>query len=320
MKALIVASSSGARLLRDHAVWLVLLLLLAIAAIVSDAFLRPSYLLNTLRQAAPVGITAIGVTWVMILRGVDLSVGAVISLAAVLCAVVMNGQSSNLAPAIVLTCLAGASIGLANGLLVAFNRISPFILTLGTAIIVYGLMQIESGGTARGIVSPGFREFVNGRIGGILPVLSVALVVLALLGAFVQSRTRFGRSLYLIGSNPVAAELSGLPVRRVTIVAYILSGFCAALGGIALLARTGVSSTYAGRGYEFDVLAAVVLGGTTFAGGHGGVGGTTAAVLVLFIAFNLVSLAGLPFPAQLLLKGAIIIIASAAYEAIKQER
>jgi ribose/xylose/arabinose/galactoside ABC-type transport system permease subunit len=230
----------------------------------------------------------------------------------------MDGQAHNVTSAIALTCLAGAAIGLANGLLVAFNRISPFILTLGTAIIVYGVMQIQSGGTARGIVAPGFREFLNGRIGGVFPVLSLALILLAALGIWVQSATRFGRSLYLIGSSPAAAELSGVSIRRVTVLAYTLSGLFAALGGIALLARTGVSSTYAGRGYEFDVLAAVVLGGTTFAGGRGGVGGTIAGVLMLFVAFNLVSLAGLPFSAQLVVKGAIIIAASAAYEAIKR--
>jgi ribose/xylose/arabinose/galactoside ABC-type transport system permease subunit len=318
MRAAVFNPNTGRWVLQHHAIWLVLLLLLAVAAMVSDAFLRPSYLLNTLRQAAPVGITAIGATMVMILRGVDLSVGAVISLAAVLCAVLMDGQAQNIPSAIALTCLAGAAIGLANGLLVAFNRISPFILTLGTAIIVYGVMQIQSGGTARGIVAPGFREFLNGRIGGVFPVLSLALILLAALGIWMQSATRFGRSLYLIGSSPAAAELSGVPIRRVTVLAYTLSGLFAALGGIALLARTGVSSTYAGRGYEFDVLAAVVLGGTTFAGGRGGVGGTIAGVLMLFVAFNLVSLAGLPFSAQLVVKGAIIITASAAYEAIKR--
>jgi len=317
MKAVLVSSDARWRLMQQHAIWLVLLLLLAVAAMVSDAFLRPGYLLNTLRQAAPIGITAIGVTMVMILRGVDLSVGAVISLAGVLCAVLMDGQGGNIAPAIALTCLAGAAIGLANGLLAAFNRISPFILTLGTAIIVYGLVQIQSGGTARGIVAPGFREFLNGRI-GIVPVLALVFIALAAFGIWLQSTTRFGRSLYLIGSSPHAAALSGLPIRRVTVIAYTLSGLFAALGGIALLARTGVSSTYAGRGYEFDVLAAVVLGGTTFTGGRGGIAGTVAGVLVLFIAFNFVSLAGLPFAAQLVVKGAIIIGASAAYEAIKR--
>jgi ribose/xylose/arabinose/galactoside ABC-type transport system permease subunit len=300
-----------------HAIWLVLLVLLVIAAAMSPAFLRPVYLSNIVRQAAPVGIAAIGTTFVMILGGIDLSIGAVISLAAVVAAVQMDGEAANLGPALLITCAVGAGIGLVNGLLVAFNRISPFILTLGTAMAVYGATMLYSGGTAAGTVSPGFREFFNGRVFGAVPVLACAFLLLATVAAWAGQATRFGRSVYLIGSNREAALLAGLPVRAVTVAAYALSGFTAALGGIALLARTGVSSTYAGRGYEFDVLAAIVLGGTTFVGGRGGVGGTVAGVLVLFVAFNLANLVGLPFAARLVLTGAIIIAASAAYESLR---
>lgn len=301
-----------------HAVWIVLLLLLAVAALVSPAFLQPGYLLNTVRQAAPIGITALGVTLAMILGGVDLSVGAVISLAAVVCAIVMDGQPDTIAQAIGVTLATGAGIGLANGLLIAFNRVSPFILTLGMAIVVYGATLIYSGGTAKGAASPGFREALNGRVLEIVPVLALVLLGLAALTAALLRWTRFGRTLYLVGANREAAYLAGLPIRWVTVTAYTASGFFAALGGIALLARAGVSSTYAGRGYEFDVLAAVVLGGTTFAGGRGGAGGTLAGVFVLFVAFNLVNVAGLAFWAQLALKGLIIIAASAAYEGLRR--
>jgi ribose/xylose/arabinose/galactoside ABC-type transport system permease subunit len=304
--------------LARRAIWIVLALLLIVAALASDAFLRPIYLFNVVRQAAPVGIAALGVTFVMILGGVDLSVGAVISLTAVVAAVVMDGSTANLAPASLLCALIGLAIGLANGLIVAFTRVSPFILTLGMAIVLYGATQVYSGGTAAGQVSPGFREFFNERLLDLVPMLALAFLLLAVLAACVQQRTRFGRSLYLIGANPQAALLSGLPVRRVTVIAYAVSGLAAALGGIALLARAGVSSTYAGRGLEFDVLAAIVLGGTTFAGGRGGVGGTVAGVFVLFVAFNLANLIGLPFHAQLALKGAIIIAASAAYESLRR--
>lgn len=304
--------------LSRHAVWVILLLLLALAALISEAFLRPAYLFNVVRQAAPIGITALGVTLVMILGGVDLSVGAVISLTAVVCAVLMDGQTENVPMALIATALVGAAVGLGNGLLVAFNRVSPFILTLGTATVVYGLTLIYSGGTAKGAAAPGFRELMNARLFDLVPVLALVFLGLAVATAWLQGFTRFGRSLYLVGANREAAYLSGLPVRWVTICAYTLSGFFAALGGMALLARTGVSSTYAGRGYEFDVLAAVVLGGTTFAGGQGGVSGTVAGVFVLLIAFNLVNVAGLPFSAQLALKGIIIIAASAAYEALRR--
>lgn len=304
--------------LQRYAIWLVLALLLAVAASLSEAFLRPVYLFNVVRQAAPVGIAAIGVTLVMILGGVDLSVGAVISLTAVMCAVLMDGQTANMAPALVFTCLAGASVGLVNGVIVAFNRVSPFIVTLGMAVAVYGITLIYSGGTARGVVSPGFREFFNDRIGDLVPVLAVIFLGLALIGICGQRMTRFGRSLYLIGSNPDAARLAGLPVAGVTLAAYTLSGLFAAFAGIALLARAGVSSTYVGRGLEFDVLAAVVLGGTTFEGGRGGIGGSIAGVFVLFVAFNLVNILGLSFYAQLSVKGAIIIAVSAAYAYLRR--
>jgi ribose/xylose/arabinose/galactoside ABC-type transport system permease subunit len=312
-----LAAGGWRRALDRAAIWLVLLLLLAIAALLSEAFLRPNYLLNIVRQAAPVGIAAVGVTLVMIAGGVDLSVGAIISLAAVVAAVLMEGSAANLPLALAATLLVGGAIGLANGLLIAYNRVSPFILTLGMAIAVYGLTQIYSGGTARGVVAPGFREFFNHRLGGLVPVLALAFALIAGLGIWLQRATRFGRSLYLIGSNPAAARLAGLPIARITVAAYVLSGFAAALAGIALLARSGVSSTFAGRGLEFDVLAAVVLGGTTFEGGRGGIGGTIAGLLVLVIAFNLVNIIGLDYNAQLIVKGAIIIAASALYGYLK---
>ena len=312
-----LAAGAWRRVLDRAAIWLVLLLLLAIAALLSEAFLRPNYLLNIVRQAGPVGVAAVGVTLVMIAGGVDLSVGAIISLAAVVAAVLMEGSAANLPWALAATLLVGGAIGLANGLLIAYNRVSPFILTLGMAIAVYGLTQIYSGGTARGVVAPGFREFFNHRLGGLVPVLALAFALIAGLGIWLQRATRFGRSLYLIGSNPAAAHLAGLPIARITVAAYVLSGLAAALAGIALLARSGVSSTFAGRGLEFDVLAAVVLGGTTFEGGRGGIGGTIAGLLVLVIAFNLVNIIGLDYNAQLIVKGAIIIAASALYGYLK---
>jgi ribose/xylose/arabinose/galactoside ABC-type transport system permease subunit len=319
-RAFALPAGAWQRLADRYAIWIVLLALLAVAALLSEAFVRPSYLLNIVRQAAPVGIAAVGVTAVMIAGGVDLSVGAVISLTAVVAAVLMAGDSANIAYAVAMTLLVGTAIGLANGVLIAFNRVSPFILTLGMAIVVYGITQIYSGGTARGVVAPGFREVFNVRIGGLVPVLALAFVVIALVGIVVQRSTSFGRSLYLIGSNRAAARLAGLPIARVTIAAYAISGLCGALGGLALLARSGVSSTFAGRGLEFDVLAAVVLGGTTFEGGRGGIGGTIAGLLVLMVAFNLVNIVGLDYNAQLIVKGVIIIAASALYAQLKVQR
>jgi ribose/xylose/arabinose/galactoside ABC-type transport system permease subunit len=301
------------RFLAANAIFVVLLAVYLIGVAASEAFLTPHYLFNVVRQVAPVGIAAVGVTFVMILGGVDLSVGAVISLAAVVCAVQMDGNAANLVPAILLTCVVGLAVGSLNGVLIAYTRVSPFILTLGMAVVVYGLTQIYSGGTARGQVAPGFREFANSRLFEVVPVLAIAFVVLAAIGLVVQKTTIFGRQLFLIGSNRQTAVLAGLPVRRVTVTAYAIAGLFGALGGIALLARSGVSSTSVGQGLEFQVLAAVVLGGTTFEGGRGGIAGTVAGVLVLVMAFNLVNIVGLSYHLQLVVMGAIIILASALY-------
>ena len=298
----------------------VLAVLYAIAVVLSDAFLEPVYVGNILRQAAPIGIAAIGTTLVMILGCVDLSIGAIISFSAVLCAVLMAGDAHNSPLAFAATVTAGAAFGAANGLLVVFNRSSSFILTLGTALAIYGLTQIFSGGTARGMVAPDFREFFNHRIGDVLPVLALALLGLAALLEWLLRTTRFGRQIYLIGSNREAARLAGLPVAAVTLACYVISGIFAALGGIAVLARSGVSSTFTGRGFEFDALAAIVLGGTLFSGGRGTVVGTVAGTLVLFIAFNLVNILGFNYNLQLVLKGAIIVLASAAYARLGRDR
>jgi len=318
MAAIVSGLSAGG--VERAAIWVVLLALLGVAALFSDAFVQPVYLFNMVRQAAPVGMAAIGVTLVMVMGGVDLSVGAVISLAAVVAAVLMDGQAGNIGYALAATLTIGAAIGFANGVLIAWNRASPFILTLGTAVAVYGLTQIYSGGTARGIVAPGFREFFNQRIGGLVPVLALLFLAAASVAVLVQRTTRFGRSLYLVGSNPGAARLAGLHGARLTVATYTLSGLLAALGGITLLARSGVSSTFAGRGFEFDALAAVVLGGTTFEGGRGGVGGTVAGLLVLFVAFNLVNILGLNYNMQRVVAGVIIIVASAAYTLLTSRR
>jgi ribose/xylose/arabinose/galactoside ABC-type transport system permease subunit len=270
-------------LLSRWAIALVLAALYAAAVATSSAFLDPVYLGNILRQAAPVGIAAIGTTLVMIVGCVDLSIGAIISFAAVLCAVLMNGDAERVPLAVAATLGTSAALGAVNGALVHLNRASSFILTLGSALAIYGLTQIYSGGTARGIVAPGFREFFNQRLSDVLPVLAVCMLALAVLLEFVLRTTRFGRQIYLIGSNREAARLAGLPVRGVTFACYVISGLFAGLGGIAVLARSGVSSTFTGRGFEFDALAAIVLGGTVFSGGRGTVVGTVAGVLVLFI-------------------------------------
>jgi len=298
--------------------WLALLALVAIAALLSPGFLNPVNLLNIVRQASVVGITAVGVTLVMITGGVDLSVGAVIVLGSVLAATIMDGQDANIPLACAVVLLMGLAVGVINGVIVSRWRVPSFILTLGMATAISGITQLYTGGTAAGEVAPAFRAVFNGRI-GILPVLVVVFGAVVVVGLFVQQRTVLGRRIYLVGANPRSARLSGLPVTRTRLTVFACSGTCAALAGLALLARSGVSSTFAGQGFEFDALAAVVLGGTTFAGGRGGIGGTVAGVLILAVSFNLVNILGLPIDMELLVKGAIIFGVAALHVAAQRK-
>jgi ribose/xylose/arabinose/galactoside ABC-type transport system permease subunit len=298
--------------------WLALLAIVLVAGYLSPGFLTPSNLLNVVRQASVVGIVSVGVTLVMITGGVDLSVGAVISFASVLAASLMAGQATNIPLAIGAALLMGLVVGFANGILVARWRLPPFILTLGMATVVYGVTQVYTGGTAAGVVAPEFRQVLNARIGPV-PVLAIVFGLVVLAGLAIQNRTAFGRRLYLVGANPRAARLSGLPVQRTLVTAYALSGLAAAIAGLALLARSGVSSTFAGQNFEFDALAAVILGGTTFKGGRGGIGGTVAGVLILTTTFSLVNILGLGFNMDLIVKGGII-FGVAAVHVLSQRR
>lgn len=298
--------------------WLALLAIVAVAAWFSPNFLQPVNFLNVIRQASVVGIASVGVTLVMITGGVDLSIGAVISFASVLAATLMDGRAENIPLAVGAALLMGALVGLANGLLVARWKLPAFILTLGMATVVLGLTQLYTGGTAAGVVAPEFRQVLNARIGP-LPVLVVVFGLVVVAGLLVQNRTTFGRRLYLVGANPAAARLAGIPVQRTLAVAYLVSGLTAAIAGLALLARSGVSSTFAGQGFEFDALAAVILGGTTFEGGRGGIGGTLAGVLILATTFSLVNILGLGFDMELIVKGGII-FGVAALHVLSQRR
>ena len=298
--------------------WLGLLAIILVAAYFSPGVIQPINFFNMLRQASVVGIAAVGVTLVMITGGVDLSIGAIISFASVLAASLMAGEAANIPLAVGVALAMGAGVGVANGVLVARWKLPPFILTLGTATVVLGVAQLYTGGTAAGVVAPEFRQVLNARIGPV-PVLVIVFGLIVLAGLAVQNRTALGRRLFLVGSNGAAARLAGVPVQRTLVLAYLLSGLTAALAGLALLARSGVSSTFAGQGFEFDVLAAVILGGTTFEGGRGGIGGTLAGVLILATTFSLVSILGLDFNMELIVKGAII-FGVAALHVMSQRR
>jgi len=293
-------------------IWLVVLVLIMVAVIVSPQVLNSQYISTQLKQAAPLGVVSIGQTFVILAAGIDLSVASVIALMSVLAANMMSGQD-NLVLSIGLFCLfAALLVGLLNGLLVTKLKIPSFIATLGTVLIVQGVRFLYTGGAPKGSIPGALRFWGRGNIGPI-PTPLILWAVIVIIALFIERRTTFGRRLFAVGGKPVAAHLSGVRVDRIVIAAYLICSFLAGVAGLMLTGFQGLADNWLGRGYELDSIAAVVIGGTALTGGRGSVLGSVAGVLILTILYNLVLLLGFDVETQRIVKGFAIIVAVALY-------
>lgn len=280
--------------------------LVVVASFLSDRFLTAPNLLNVLRQVSIVGILALGMTFVILTAGIDLSVGSILGISVVIFAGFVDSTSVPLA--ITLGIGAGVMVGVVNGLGVAYAGIPPFIMTLGTLSFVRGLCFIYTGGTPIPILDEAFFFIGNGSLLGI-PIPSILLIVSLLLCAVVLNFTPFGRSIYALGSNEDAARLSGVPVNRYKVAVYGISGFFAGLAGLVYSSQLSIGTPIAGQGYELDAIAAVVVGGTSLFGGKGSIFGTFVGTLIIGILANILNLKGIDPFVQQLFKGSLIIIA-----------
>ncbi len=294
-------------LLLRYGTLLALVLLMVFAAFASPRFLSAVNLTNVLRQTSIVGVLAIGMTFVILTAGIDLSVGATLALSVVLLGGIFENSGSLLLA--LLACMAaGTAVGLGNGLGVTFGRVQPFVMTLGMLGIARSLAFLYTGGQPIPILHNGFLKFGIGYVGGI-PIPSIVFLLLLLVAFFVLRYTPFGRSVYAIGSNQEAARLSGIPVDRVKILVYVISGATAGIAAILYGAQFAAAAPIAGEGYELDAIAAVVVGGTSLFGGQGGVIGTFIGALIIGVLSNILNLTGVSPFAQPLAKGALIIVA-----------
>jgi ribose/xylose/arabinose/galactoside ABC-type transport system permease subunit len=283
-----------------------LVLLVGISTALSDRFLTVPNLLNVLRQVSIVGILAVGMTFVILTKGIDLSIGSILGVAVVLFAGALETES--MAVAIPLGLAAATALGLVNGLGVAFAGIPPFIMTLGMLSFARGLAFLYTGGTPIPIINEAFYDLGNGYLLGVPnPTWILAAVIVA--GWVLLSFTPFGRSVYAIGSNEDAARLSGVPVRSYLVVVYVISGLVAGIAGLVFASQLSVGTPIAGQGYELDAIAAVVVGGTSLFGGRGSVGGTLIGTLIIGILANILNLTGVDPFVQQLIKGALIVVA-----------
>ena len=285
--------------------------MLLISAFISPAFFKFFNVLNVLRAAAVLGIVSMGQTLVILGGGIDLSVGAVMGTVAIFISELTGGKDDNVIYAIFVCLLIGVMVGWLNGLLITKRNIPPFVATLGMLIFVEGLRFAYTKGIISGRPAPFVRVLAS--IIGPIPIPVVILIILAAIVAVMLKRTPFGRQLYAMGGNREAARFSGINVERISITTYILCSLFAAIAGLLLSGYIGYGDRYLGRGFDLDSIAAVVVGGTSFAGGRGGIGGTIAGVLLLTALFNIVFILNLQVHYQYILKGLVIIGAVMVY-------
>jgi ribose transport system permease protein len=281
-------------------------------------FLNTENVANIVRSISETGILALGMTFVIIAGGIDLSVGAVLGLASVLSASLLVNQSWGLGSTLPLVVVVCTLFGLAQGFLSTRLRIQAFIVTLAGLQAARGLALIASNNTfininygqGPGNAPPAFAILGERLLGDTFPVATLVFIVLAVFATFLLDQTRYGRYVFAVGGNERAARLSGIPVRWVKISVYGLSGFCAGIAGIVHAGQFSFGSPNDGTGYELNAIAAVVIGGTDLFGGAGSMVGTIAGAVMLGALANILQLNDVSAAMQLLATGAIIVLAA----------
>ncbi|MFE2558371.1 ABC transporter permease [Streptomyces sp. NPDC059352] len=293
---------------RNLPIFGVLAVLLVAIAIANPFFLEPEGFLAFVKRAAPLAILAAGQYFVIVSGEFDLSVGSLVTAEVVIAARLIDGDSGATWPVILLLLAFGALIGVVNGLVTTLLRVPSFIVTLGSLLILSGAVFLWTGGSPRGALSEEFRQFGRGSLG---PVpWSVLVLVAAVAAVIALMRSDFGRTLMAAGDNPVAAGLSGVRVRRVKTMAFVLSGLSAAVCAILLGGFAGVSAKV-GEGLEFQAITAVVLGGVVLGGGRGSAVAAIAGAFTLQALFTLLNLHGISGALEFTVQGVILIVAVA---------
>lgn len=281
-----------------------------VIAIAKPQFLTAANLINVARQISITGPLAIGVTFVLLTGGVDLSLGSMVALAGVVTAGLAHPDGHALLVPVLAGIGVGALCGLVNGVVVTKARVAPFIATLGMMTAARGLALVLSDGRPVSNLSRTFTGIARGDLGGV-PYPVIIFVFVALIAHLFLKHFRLGRYIYAVGGNEQSAFASGISVNGIKLLAYTFCGMAAGLSGVVLAARTTTGQPNAGVGYELDAIAAAVIGGTSLSGGSGGIAGTLLGALLMGVINNGLDLANVPSYYQQIVKGAIIVTAVA---------
>ncbi|MFE8697467.1 ABC transporter permease [Cytobacillus sp. FJAT-53684] len=295
---------------KKYGTFIVLLALVIIVSIINPKFLSMYNILNIFKQVSINGLIALGMTFVILTGGIDLSVGAILGLTGMILGLLIAGGTPELI-AIPAVLIIGGLLGLFNGILISKIKLQDFIVTLATMTMFGGLTLIISNGIpAMGITknAPVLDFFSQGSIVGIPFPMIVFIVVFFILLVLLQN-TVFGRGVYAIGGNEEVARLSSMPTNRIKTMVYVISGVMSSLAGIILTSRLSSSQPTAGAGFELDAIAAVVIGGTSLAGGRGRLFGTFIGVLIIGVLNNGLNIIGVSAFFQQFIKGLVILLA-----------
>jgi ribose transport system permease protein len=293
---------------RKYGIYIALIVLIIFFSLNSNAFLTPGNLINIARQSSMLGIAAVGMAFVLLLGGIDLSIGSQISLVNIIGAWLMAKAGMNPIFAILISLTVSTSIGFMNGWIIANIKMPPLIVTLASLTSLEGLAFIISGGVPIFGFPESFSVIGQGYV-GFVPVPVIIMIVIMAIGAFILNKTYFGRYFYAVGGNEEASELSGINVKKVKYLVYTLSGLFAGIAGIVMLSRTNSGQAIAGKGFELDVLTAVVLGGVSITGGYGKINNVVAGVLIMGVLSNGMVLMNINTYYQLVIKGLVLMLA-----------
>ncbi|MGE5073146.1 MAG: ABC transporter permease [Anaerolineae bacterium] len=302
------SGAGGRRRWVDYAFLAAFFLLLLLAASMSDVFFTQRNISNLLRQIVTNGLISLGMLVVILTGGIDLSVGPVVAFSAIVVSGMIQKQGLPLPAAIVIALCVGGLAGLFNGFMISRFKLQPFIVTLATLGAIRGLVYVYSE-TPITPQDPSFRTIFGSPILGPFTLSVLIMLVAFLVAAFFLNRTTAGRAIVAIGGNEEAVRLAGINVRTHILLAYVISGICAATAGVLLASRLGIAQPSVGSGFELDAIAACVIGGAILGGGGGTVVGTFGGVLTLGLIDNLLNLFNVQSYYQQIFKGLIILFA-----------
>lgn len=286
--------------------------------VLTPHFLTVSNLLNVVEQTSINAVVAVGMTFVILSAGIDLSVGSIVALAGVVLGTSLKAHEP-LVLAVLLSLATGFACGLANGLLVGWGSLPPFIVTLGTMSIARGAALLYTEGRPVSGFDPMFRAVATGRV-GFVPAPVIVMAVIYLVANFLLTHTTFGRYVYAVGGNEEATRLSGVSVRFHKAMIYGVSGLTSAMAAVILTARLNSAQPIAGINYELDAIAATVIGGASLMGGEGTLGGTLVGALIMGVLRNGLNLLGVSSFLQQIVIGAVIVVAVLLDNILKKSR